>query len=41
VLRDGNIDPKRAGDRSQHAFGLPQRLMEHQAKREAGLDGSR
>src|SRR5271166_2437528 len=29
------------GNRSRHARGLTQRLMEHQAKREAGLDGDR
>src|SRR6185312_5810396 len=41
VIRDGDIDPEHSGDRSQHALGLPQRLMEHQAKREASLDGDR
>src|SRR5689334_22558214 len=37
MVGDSDVDPKRAGDRSQHAFGLPQRLMKHQAKREACL----
>jgi hypothetical protein len=41
VIRDGDIDAEHVGDRSQHALGLTQRLMKHQAKREARLDGDR
>ena len=41
MIGDGDIDPKRIGDRTQKAFGLTQRLVEHQAKREAGLNGDR
>src|ERR1700751_1111301 len=41
VIRDGDINAEHVGDRSQHTLGLTQRLMEHQAKREARLDGDR
>ena len=39
MIRDGNIDPEQIGDRTQKTFGLMQRLVEHQTKRKAGLDG--
>jgi hypothetical protein len=41
VIRDSDIELERISDRSQQAFGLTQRLVEHQAKRETGLDGCR
>jgi hypothetical protein len=41
VSGDGNIDVEHIGNRSQQAFGLPQRLVKHQAQHEAGLDSSR
>ena len=41
MIRDADINSERVGNRSQQAFGLTQRLMEDQAKREAGLDGDR
>jgi hypothetical protein len=41
VIRNGDADPEHGGNRSQHALGLTQRLVEHQAKREASLDGDR
>src|SRR5271156_6477186 len=41
MIGDGEIDPEQIGDRTQKTFGLTQRLVEHQAKREAGLDGDR
>ncbi len=41
MIRDGNIDPEHIGDRTQKTVGLTQRLVEHQAKRKAGLDGDR
>src|SRR5271155_5399363 len=41
MIGDGDIDPEHIGDRTQKTFGLTQRLVEHQAKREAGLDGDR
>jgi hypothetical protein len=41
MIRDGNIDPEHIGDRTQKTFGLTQRLVEHQAKRKAGLNGDR
>jgi len=41
MIGDGDIDPKHIGDRVQKTFGLTQRLVEHQTKREAGLDGDR
>jgi hypothetical protein len=40
VIRDGDINPEHVGDRSQHALGLTQRLMDP-AKRETCLDGDR
>jgi hypothetical protein len=41
MVGDGDIDPERIGDRTQKTFGLTQRLVEHQAKRETGLNGDR
>src|SRR5271168_5355089 len=41
MIGDGDIDPEHIGDRTQKTFGLTQRLVEHQAKREGGLDGDR
>jgi len=41
VIGDADIDSQHRSERSQQALGLTQRLMEHQAKREAGLDGDR
>src|SRR5512134_2112171 len=41
VIRDGDSDLEHVGNRSQHALGLTQRLMEYQAQREAGLDSDR
>ena len=41
MIGDADIDSQHRSERSQQAFGLTQRLMEHQAKREAGLDGDR
>src|SRR5271163_1609378 len=41
MIRDGDVDPEHIGDRTQKTFGLAQRLVEHQAKRKAGLDGDR
>jgi hypothetical protein len=41
VVRDSDIDLECIGDRPQQALGLTQWLVEHQAEREAGLDGSR
>jgi hypothetical protein len=41
MIRDGNIDPKHIGDRTKQSLGLTKRLVEYQAKREAGLDGDR
>jgi hypothetical protein len=41
MIRDADINAERVGNRSQHALGLTQRLVEHQAKREARLDGDR
>src|SRR5271156_3112657 len=41
MIRDSNIDPQHIGDRTQKTFGLTQRLVEHQTKRKAGLDGDR
>ena len=41
MIRDGDIDPEHFGDRTQKTFGLMQRLVEHQTKRKAGLDGDR
>ena len=41
VIRDSDIDLEHSGDRPQQALGLTQRLMKHQAERQAGLDGSR
>jgi hypothetical protein len=41
IIGDGDIDPEHVGDRTQKTFGLTQRLVEHQAKRETGLNGDR
>jgi hypothetical protein len=41
MIRNGDIDLEHLGDRSQHALGLTQRLVEHQAKRETCIDGER
>jgi hypothetical protein len=41
VIGDSNGDPEHIGDRTTQAFRLTQRLVEHQAKREARLDGDR
>ena len=41
MIGDGNIDPEHIGNRTQKTFGLTQRLVEHQAKRETGLNGDR
>src|SRR5271163_4745564 len=41
MIGDGDIDPEQIGDRTQKTFGLTQRLLEHQTKRKAGLDGDR
>ena len=41
MIGDRDIDPEQIGDRTQKTFGLTQRLVEHQAKRKAGLDGNR
>src|ERR1700739_2008317 len=41
MIRDGNLDPEPIGDRTKQSLGLTERLVEHQAKREAGLDGDR
>src|SRR5208283_2725597 len=41
VIGDSNIKLEHIGDRSQQAFGLTQRLVEHQAKCETRLDGCR
>src|SRR5277367_683483 len=41
MIRDGDIDPEHVGDRMQKTFGLTQPLVEHQTKREAGLNGDR
>src|SRR5208282_4716419 len=41
VIGDCNIELEHIGDRSQQAFGLTQRLVEHQAKCETRLDGCR
>ena len=41
MIGDGDIDREYVGDRSQQALGLPQRLMEYQAKSKARLDGQR
>jgi hypothetical protein len=41
VMRDGNMDPEPIGDRTKQLLGLAERSVEHQAKREAGLDGDR
>jgi hypothetical protein len=41
VVRDSDVDCEHIGDRPQQALGLAQRLVEHQAERGAGLDGSR
>jgi hypothetical protein len=40
MIGDGNVDVEHVGDRSQ-AFGLPQRLVKYQAKRETSLDRTR
>ena len=41
MIGDRDIDPEHIGDRTQKTFGLTQRLVEHQTKRKAGLDGDR
>src|SRR3984957_20146192 len=41
MIRDGNMDPEHIGDRTKQPLGLTERLVEHQAKCEAGLDGDR
>ena len=41
VVRDRDIDLEHIGDRPQQTLGLTQRLVEHQAERQTGLDGSR
>src|ERR1700687_841523 len=41
MIGDRNGDPEHIGDRTKQAFRLTQRLVEHQAKREARLDGDR
>jgi hypothetical protein len=41
MIRNGDIDLEHLGDRSQHTRSLTQRLVEHQAKREARIDGKR
>jgi hypothetical protein len=39
VVGNCNFDVEQSRDRSQQSFSLTQRLVEHQAKRERGLDG--
>jgi hypothetical protein len=41
MIWNGDINPEHIGDRTQKTFSLTQRLVEQQAKREAGLDGDR
>ena len=41
MIGNGDIDPEHIRNRTQKTFGLTQRLVEHQAKREAGLYGDR
>ena len=41
VIGDSNIELEHIDDRSRQAFGLTQRLVEHQAKYETRLDGCR
>jgi hypothetical protein len=41
VIGNSDIQSEHIGDRSQQAFSLAQRLVEHQAKCETGLDGYR
>src|ERR1700722_15081484 len=41
MIRNGNIDPEHIGDRTKQSLCLTERLVEHQAKRKAGLDGDR
>ena len=39
MIRDVDIDPKHVDDRAQQTLSLTVRLVKHQAKRKAGLDG--
>ena len=41
MIRNGDINLERLGDRSQHAFGLTKRLVKHQPKRERRFDRKR
>ena len=41
VIRDGNGDTEHLSDRTEQTFGLSERLVEHQAECETGLDGDR
>src|SRR5271166_1412863 len=41
IIRNGDIDLEHLSDRSQHALGLTQRLVEHQPKHETRFYGQR
>ena len=41
MIRNGDIDLESLSDRSQQAFGLTERLVEHQPKRESRFDRKR
>ena len=41
VIGDGDINIEHLDDRPQQTLSLTQRLMKHQAERQAGLDGDR
>ena len=41
VIWNGDIDLEHIGDRAKQPLGLTERLVEHQAECEAGLNGDR
>jgi hypothetical protein len=41
VIRNGDVDPEHIGDRTKQPFSLTERLVEHQAEREGGLNRDR
>ena len=41
MIRNCNGDAEHFSDRPKQTFGLSERLVKHQAEREAGLDGDR
>ena len=41
MIRHGDVELERRDNRPQQAFGLTQRLVEHQPERETCFDGKR